>query len=254
MSVKSVARLWFVSAMLLAAAACAPTPGIPGSVPPVPTVGPTSVPATTTPPAPSLEPTKPPVPVPPTQTVIPIPPAPAASACVVPAGMTKLIDQDPSDEQLPWKWSGVDRVVIYFAAPGVSAEWLGDLNYGSVQWNKSPCLDTRVVDKCPAGANCVTVSVVKKGDDGNFDAVEKGGYTVGGHIDLLDKLSTNEKKNVAVHEMGHAVGLVHRKARVLMNGDTYDDVFDPDPIEYQNLLFDYGRQAPGAAIRDRQGR
>jgi hypothetical protein len=25
-----------------------------------------------------------------------------------------------------------------------------------------------------------------------------------------------------------------------MNEDTYDDVFDPDPIDYQNLLVLYG--------------
>jgi len=27
-----------------------------------------------------------------------------------------------------------------------------------------------------------------------------------------------------------------------MNGDTYDDVFDPDLIDYENLLVLYGNQ------------
>jgi hypothetical protein len=41
--------------------------------------------------------------------------------------------------------------------------------------------------------------------------------------------------------MGHAVGLAHRLTEgVLMNGDTYDDVFDPDEIDFQNLLVSYG--------------
>jgi hypothetical protein len=159
--------------------------------------------------------------------------------------MSRLIDQDFDDEQLPWKRTA-DKVTIYFAAPGVSPEWRSDLEYGAAQWNKSPCLDTRIVDRCPTGANCVTVKVGDGGgDDGNFNAVERGGYTTGGSIELLDSLPTGARKNVAVHEMGHAVGLRHRKTeRVLMNGDTYDDVFDPDATDYRNLLFDYGRQDP----------
>jgi hypothetical protein len=43
--------------------------------------------------------------------------------------------------------------------------------------------------------------------------------------------------------MGHAVGLAHRKTEhVLMNGDTYDDVFYPDQIDFENLLVLYGNQ------------
>jgi hypothetical protein len=43
--------------------------------------------------------------------------------------------------------------------------------------------------------------------------------------------------------MGHAVGLAHRMTEhVLMNEDTYDDVFDPDDIDFENLLVIYGGQ------------
>ena len=210
--------------------------------------------------APEAQPTKPP-----TAQALPLLPAPSAPAedakpparpsaaaaggagsCVAPAGMTSLIDQDPTDEQVPWRRTGTGKVTVYFATGGMPADWRRDMEYGAAQWNKSPCLDTRVVNTCPTGSNCVTVSVSGKGDDGNFDAVERGGYTVGGHIDLLSSLTPNQRKNVAVHEMGHAVGLKHRKTnKVLMNGDTYDDVFNPDATEYRNLLFGYGRQRPG---------
>jgi hypothetical protein len=213
-----------------------------------------AAPAAAPPPAPQALPVPPPLPVP-----LPAPPAPsverprppavaAAASCVAPAGMTSLIDQDPTDEQVPWRRSGNGKVPVYFAVGGMAAEWRKDMEYGAAQWNKSPCVDTKVVTSCPSGVNCVTVSVVGKGDDGNFDAVEKGGFTTGGHIDLLNTLTTNQRKNVAVHEMGHAIGLKHRKAaKVLMNGDTYDDVFNPDATEYKNLLFAYGKQLGGNA-------
>jgi hypothetical protein len=116
---------------------------------------------------------------------------------------------------------------------------------GVAAWNRSPCLDTRLVDTCQPSTNCVTVTVGDgDGADGNFDAIESGGFTTGGHIDLSSELTGGERTNVTIHEMGHAVGLAHRSTeRVLMNGDTYDDVFDPDEIDFQNLLVIYGGQS-----------
>lgn len=169
---------------------------------------------------------------------------PPADECVAPSGL-KLQDQDLTDSQLPWKRTGKQKVVIFFETNDVDAEFLEHMKKGAENWNKSPCLDVRLVDRCPAGANCVTVSApnADSEDDGNFDAEEKGGFTLGGHIDVTTGLSRGERLNVMIHEMGHAVGLRHRKTEhVLMNGDTYDDVFVSDPIDYQNLLVLYGNQ------------
>lgn len=167
----------------------------------------------------------------------------AANACVAPASAF-LQDQDSDDHQVPWRRNGAPKVVITFQTQGVPAEWVAELQKGVDAWNRSACLDTRLVPTCQPGTNCVTVTVSDESEaDGNFDAVESGGFTTGGHIDLLSTLSGGERTNVTIHEMGHAVGLAHRKTeRVLMNGDTYDDVFEPDEIDFQNLLVLYGRQ------------
>jgi Matrixin len=164
---------------------------------------------------------------------------------VAPEGAA-LQDQDRSDHQVPWKRNGADKVVITFETKNVTPDWVAEMQRGVAAWNRSPCLDTKLVQTCQPKRNCVTVSVGPEstmGADGNFRAVESGGFTVGGHIDYSSSLTGGEKTNVAIHEMGHAVGLAHRKTEdVLMNEDTYDDVFDPDPIDYQNLLVLYGDQ------------
>jgi hypothetical protein len=173
-----------------------------------------------------------------------IPPPSPSGACVAPAGL-ELQDQDLTDEQKPWQRRGAERVVIFFETKKVSAEFLEYMKKGVENWNRSPCLDTRLVDTCPANANCVTVTAPEStaDDDGNFDEIEKGDFTIGGHIEVASNLTKGERQNVMIHEMGHAVGLRHRKTpHVLMNGETYDDVFASDAIDYQNLLVLYGRQ------------
>jgi Matrixin len=174
-----------------------------------------------------------------------LPPGTGAGSCDAPAGAA-LQDQDPSDHQVPWKRNGAARVVITFETKNVTPDWVGEMQKGVTAWNRSKCLNIKLVQTCQPNSNCVTVSVAPEDvvdGDGNFDAVESGGFTVGGHIGYSSSLTGGAKTNVAIHEMGHAVGLAHRMTEdVLMNGDTYDDVFDPDPIDYQNLLVLYGNQ------------
>jgi hypothetical protein len=137
-------------------------------------------------------------------------------------------------------------VVITFETKNVSPDWVAEMQKGVTAWNRSKCMNIKLVQTCLPNTNCVTVAVAPEDivdGDGNFDADESGGFTVGGHIGYSASLTGGAKTNVAIHEMGHAVGLAHRMTEdVLMNGDTYDDVFDPDPIDYQNLLVLYGNQ------------
>jgi len=173
------------------------------------------------------------------------PPGAPTDACVAPAGLA-LQDQDRNDHQAPWKRNGAAKVVITFETKNVPPDWVAEMQKGVAAWNKSPCLDIGLVQTCQPKTNCVTVSVVPKsamGSDGNFDAVESGGFTVRGHIEYSNSLTDGAKTNVVIHEMGHAVGLAHRKTEhVLMNGGTYDDVFYPDQIDFENLLVLYGSQ------------
>jgi hypothetical protein len=176
---------------------------------------------------------------------VPQPSGANAGTCVAPAGAA-LQDQDPSDHQVPWERNRAAKVVITFETKNVTPDWVAEMQKGVAAWNRSPCLDTKLVESCQPNRNCVTVSVSPESTmdgDGNFDAVESRGFTVGGHIDYSSSLTGGTKTNVAIHEMGHAVGLAHRETEdVLMNEDSYDDVFDPDPIDYQNLLVLYGNQ------------
>jgi len=170
------------------------------------------------------------------------------SGCTPPEDGDELRDQDMSDHQVPWERKGADKVAIYLESGDVTDEYRSYLDEGAAAWNRSPCLDVRIVDACPEEGNCVTVSLTPGDDaDGNFDSIEDGSFTIGGHIDLfheeLDKLGDGAKLNVTIHEMGHAVGLRHRETeRVLMNGDTYTDIFDPDETDFYNLRLLYGTQ------------
>lgn len=168
-----------------------------------------------------------------------------ATECVVPAGMTALLDQDTSDSQLPWKRTGPGKVVITFETKGVPAEWVTEMQRGVDVWNKSACLDTKLVPACQANTNCVPVVVGDGGgDSGNFNAQESGGFTTGGDIQLDQSLTGKVRTNVTIHEMGHAVGLVHRQTEnVLMHADD-NEVIAADETDYKNLLFLYGSQKP----------
>ncbi|MGQ0506801.1 MAG: hypothetical protein ACT4TC_15935 [Myxococcaceae bacterium] len=196
-----------------------------------------SMPGTNPPPTPSPTPS-------PTTVPDAGPTLPNVADCVAASGAA-LQDQDFDDDQLPWRRTAGTKVVIYFETRNVTPEYIPDMQKGAENWNKSPCLDVRLIGTCLTGTNCVTFTAPNPNTDGdgNFDAIETGGFTRGGHIDVLNGLSVGERLNVVVHEMGHAVGLRHRlKARVLMNPDTYSDVFVSDPVDYQNLLVLYGNQ------------
>ena len=90
-----------------------------------------------------------------------------ADACVAPAGLA-LQDQDPSDHQVPWKRNGAGKVVITFETKNVTPDWVAEMQKGVAAWNRSPCLDTRLVQTCQPNRNCVTVSVAPESSWGQM--------------------------------------------------------------------------------------
>lgn len=165
-----------------------------------------------------------------------------ASACK--PGL-KLKDQDPEDEQHPWKRPSGKKVVINFITKGLNAEQKKWVDEAVTVWNKSPCLDTRAVDSCPSGGNCVSIKYNDGGgDDGNYDEKLSGKFQTGtGSAQIKKSMSKNEQRNVTIHELGHSIGLAHVKTKKdMMNEDTYDDVFTASKLDYDNLLALYGNQ------------
>lgn len=169
--------------------------------------------------------------------------------CVVPSGQ-KLQDQDTSDSaETPWKRTAPE-VIVYFEYGKVIAEHKEYIKKAAEYWGRSDCLDTRAIETCPGGQNCITARSVSgnNGDtDGEFTETGKsGGFRTGGRVDLFTDVLNQEKPNgrlvTTVHEYGHGVGLIHRKDKTKMMNETTDDSMDPEPdeIDYQNLLVIYG--------------
>jgi Zn-dependent protease with chaperone function len=160
-------------------------------------------------------------------------------------------DVDPDDSpEAPWPHTPGERVVVHFATGGLPARYADLVGQAATIWARSPCVEPVVVDACPAESNCSTVGARVRGadddTDGESDSDDRGGVrrsnTITLYTGLLDEASDNGALATIVHEMGHALGLVHRLDRdSVMNAYT-DDSTDPvpDEIDFANLAVIYG--------------
>lgn len=179
--------------------------------------------------------------------------ADAPATCETPAG-ARTLDVDHGDSpETPWPKPDGEELLVYFETSGLSERYAGMVEEAAGIWSGSPCLNAVAVPACPAEGNCVAVEEEYSGGgrntDGEFTGWDSGGVREGGRITLYTRLlgetSDNGALATVVHELGHALGLVHRKdGSDVMNAFT-DDGTDPvpDSTNFYNLAVIYDADA-----------
>ena len=171
--------------------------------------------------------------------------------CVAAPGAEQR-DVDPDDDpEAAWPHTVGEPLVLHVAVGGLPGRYVGLVDQAAEIWSRSPCVDLVVDAACPPGVACSTVRAKErsrdKGTDGESESDDRGGVrrsnTLTLYTALLDEESDNGALATIVHEMGHALGLVHRLDRdSVMNAET-DDSTDPvpDDVDFANLVVIYGK-------------
>jgi Matrixin len=177
---------------------------------------------------------------------------PADARCVAEPGAEQQ-DVDTRDSpESPWEHVPGQEITVYFANEGLPSRYSALVEEGAALWSRSPCIEALAVEECPDGARCSAVVAetreYRRGDhtDGESEGVDRQGVryanTIRLYTNVLDRASDNGALATVVHEIGHALGLVHRNdPDSVMNavtGDHTDPV--PDATDFANLVVIYG--------------
>lgn len=162
----------------------------------------------------------------------------------------RQMDVDHEDTpETPWPRNNGEEVLVHFETSGLSGRYVEMVEKAAQIWSESPCLIAVAVTACADEDNCVAMEEEFSGGrntDGEFSGFDRNGVREGGRITLytriLDRASDNGALVTITHEMGHALGLVHRQTKGdLMNATTNDATNAiPDSINFYNLAVIYG--------------
>lgn len=180
------------------------------------------------------------------------PQGPVGGRCTAEPGAEQQdVDTDDSPE-FPWEHIPGQEVTVYFATGDLPFRYSALVEQGADLWSRSPCVEALAVDECPDEANCSAVVPAVPADgrgdhtDADSEGVDRDGVrfanTIRLYTDVLDRASDNGALATVVHEMGHALGLVHRNdPDSVMNAVTGDHTDPaPDAIDFANLAVIYG--------------
>lgn len=180
---------------------------------------------------------------------------------MAPVGAT-LEDVDPADSpESPFAApASGEELVIHVENVNLAPGLWSQVEEGATIWSRSPCVKL-VTGPCPDQAPCVRVRahprrVLKRIEpdggwadtDGTFTGRDRDGVRTRGRISLnltmFANTSSNGRLATISHELGHALGLVHRRDRSdVMNAVTGDKTDPtPDQVDLANLLVLYGSQ------------
>lgn len=184
----------------------------------------------------------------------------ATNECIAPPG-AKQTDLDPRDsaevpfgQQVPG-----EPITVHFQNLNLAPELWVLVEEAARVWARSPCVDTETEGVCPSRTGCIVVRAHPQqellrlepdgewGDtDGTFTGRDRRDVRLGGRISLnldqFDEMTSNGRLATITHEIGHALGLVHRRDRKdlmhAVTGDRTDPI--PDATDFRNLLVIYG--------------
>lgn len=176
-------------------------------------------------------------------------PADPPTACVARRGAT-LLDVDPGDRpEKPWRRDGDAKARVVFETSGLPVRYRHMVVRGAELWSASPCIDAVTAPRCAAGDHCVHV-VERRADgedsDGEFASHDGPRYrregTITLYTDVLGTEGDEEALVTVVHEMGHALGLRHRRdPGSVMHPDSGAGTSPtPDAVDLTNLVTTYG--------------